>query len=215
MHLELVDALRCPNDHDDTWLVASIAEWSGRHIMRGTLGCPICHAVYPIEGGAADFTGGEPGQAAAGEQAPEPPADDSSAPRLAALLDLREPGGIVLLAGRYAALADGLESVSAAHYVAIAGALDAAAASPDRLIRVGARLPFASGSVRAAAIEGGMLRALTAGEVTRILRAGGRLVAPSKAPLPAGIRELARDEREWVGERLAEATAPISLQRRR
>jgi hypothetical protein len=216
LHLELVDALRCPVDHGDTWLVASIAEWSGRHIMRGTLGCPICQAVYPVEGGAADFTGSA-GDGDAGKRASAPPADEASLLRLAAQLDLRESGGIVLLAGGYAAMASALEAVTAAHYVAMAGPGDPASltAPEDVLLRIRDRLPFAAGSVRAVAIEGMLLHALDAGEIARVLRAGGRLVAPGAAPLPPGIRELARDEREWVGERLAEGVTPVPLQRRR
>ena len=53
------------------------------------------------------------------------------------------------------------------------------------------------------------------GELTRVLRPDGRLVAPAAIPVPAGIRELARDEREWVGAAEGDAaTAPVPLRRR-
>jgi hypothetical protein len=217
MHVELVDSLRCPNDHEDTWLVASIVQWSGRHIMRGTLGCPICHASYPVARGTADFTGAVPDDTAGAGEREAPPADEAELLRLAAQLDLEEAGGIVLLAGRYAALASDLEAVTAAHYVAIAGPGEASAmrAPADVLLRVGDRLPLAGGTVRAAAVEGPLLQPLGAGEIPRVLRAGARLVGSATAPVPPGIRELARDEREWVGERVADDTAPVPLQRRR
>jgi hypothetical protein len=40
------------------------------------------------------------------------------------------------------------------------------------------------------------------------------LVAPAHAPLPAGVRELARDEREWVAVKESAASAPVPLRRR-
>ena len=51
MFVELVDLLRCPRPHEDTWLVAAAEAMSGRHIVRGTLGCPVCEAEYPIRDG--------------------------------------------------------------------------------------------------------------------------------------------------------------------
>lgn len=38
----------------------------------------------------------------------------------------------------------------------------------------------------------------TAGDAARVLRPGGRLLAPVAAELPPGMEELARDDREWV-----------------
>ena len=48
MHSEMVDTLRCLSVHEESWLVAAADETEGRHIMRGLLGCPVCHARYPI-----------------------------------------------------------------------------------------------------------------------------------------------------------------------
>jgi hypothetical protein len=217
MHLEIVDSLRCPADHEDTWLVASIAEWNGRHIMRATLGCPICHVTYPVARGTADFSGTAPDEHVTRVVAGRPTAGETELQRLAAQLDLRDPGGIVLLVGRYAAMANELEGVTAAHYLTIATPGDPAAATApeETLLRIRDRLPLAAASVRAAAVEGLPPLAPAADEIARVLRAGGRLVAPTAAPLPPGIRELARDEREWVGERLADGAAPVPLERRR
>ena len=52
MFIELVDSLRCPNDHAETWLVATCDAMRGRDIVTGTLGCPICRAQYAIVDGA-------------------------------------------------------------------------------------------------------------------------------------------------------------------
>ena len=66
MHIDIVDVLRCLTPHEDTWLVASIDSWSGRHILAGTLSCPVCHAVYTVSAGVADFSGEQAGPAAKG-----------------------------------------------------------------------------------------------------------------------------------------------------
>jgi hypothetical protein len=46
----------------------------------------------------------------------------------------------------------------------------------------------------------------------QVLSAGGRLVAPADAIVPDGIRMLARDDEQWVGER--EAVPVLSAIRR-
>ena len=44
MFVEIIDLLRCPNAHAESWLVAAAARTVGRHIVEGTLGCPVCEA---------------------------------------------------------------------------------------------------------------------------------------------------------------------------
>ena len=57
MFIELTDQLRCPADHPESFLVLIPDEMEGRRVVRGTLGCPVCHAEYRIEAGVADFQG--------------------------------------------------------------------------------------------------------------------------------------------------------------
>ena len=95
MLLSLVDSLRCPAGHEGTSLVLSVESWSGKRVSEGLLGCPLCHARYPIRQGAVDFTGGS-------SDVRHMVSDASvDVMRLAAQLQLNEPGGIVLLTGRY------------------------------------------------------------------------------------------------------------------
>src|SRR5689334_16805215 len=95
MFVELIDLLRCPRPHDDTWLVASADETVGRHIVRGVLGCPVCAAEYPIRGGVADF-----GAAADAGLARDAESEDDVM-RVAALLGLAGGGGTVALGGAW------------------------------------------------------------------------------------------------------------------
>src|SRR5690606_30679279 len=98
MHIEIVDALRCIVPHEETWLVASVESWQGRQIQTGTLGCPVCRATYPVRDGVADFTGAASTPVVArGASAGEHAVDEDEVLRVAALLDLRDAGGIVLL----------------------------------------------------------------------------------------------------------------------
>src|SRR3954452_9680362 len=92
MFIELVDALRCPAGHEERWLVAAPPRMESRHIVDGTLGCPVCKAEYPIRDGVADFRRGA-GYVPTG--AAHPSAE--SAMRLAAMLDLADSQGYAVL----------------------------------------------------------------------------------------------------------------------
>ena len=46
MFVELVDLLRCPHAHEDSWLVAAADETADRHIVHGSLGCPEPGRMY-------------------------------------------------------------------------------------------------------------------------------------------------------------------------
>jgi hypothetical protein len=72
---------------------------------------------------------------------------------------------------------------------------------------------MASGSVRGVALDIHHAESPWLADAVRVLRAGGRLVAPASAPLPAGTRELARDDREWVA--VAEGTPATIIPLRR
>ena len=58
MFIELVDALRCPRPHEESWLVLAASRLEARHVLEGTLGCPVCHAQYPIRDGIVDLRPG-------------------------------------------------------------------------------------------------------------------------------------------------------------
>src|SRR4051812_33401809 len=106
MFIELVDALRCPVPHEESWLVASTARMVFRHIVEGTIGCPVCHAQYPVRRGVVDFRRAPPVPLPA-ERTP----DEMQATRLAAFLDLTDASGFAVLTGEWgnhAALLRGL-----------------------------------------------------------------------------------------------------------
>ena len=44
--------------------------------------------------------------------------------------------------------------------------------------------------------------------ITRVVRSGGRVVGPATRALPAGVREIVRDDRLWVAEKIAAPVDP-------
>lgn len=164
----------------------------GRHIVEGQVGCPVCEAVYPIRDGDVLI---------AARPAPGPSAGEATdVLRTAAMLDLADPGGVVLLVGPWSAYADALATVVDAHMLVVDPTTPQTQAST---VYAGGIVPLAASAVRAAATDAPEL-------VVRAVKPGGRIVAPATAPVPAGVKELARDDRYWVGETVA-APTPLTL----
>ena len=215
MFIELVDSLRCVEPHEDTWLVAAVSRMDGRHIMDGVLGCPICRREYPVRDGVGWFTPPTVPPAAPHES---PRAADRTArgdrelaERAGALLGLLDPGGVIVLGGRWVGCSDLLADVGPAHVVV----LDPSAVPSENervsAIRVAERLPFAAASLRGVALDEAPTGTELLASSVSALRSRGRLVAPAGAPLPDGVVELARDAEDWVAERAAVASAPVPL----
>jgi len=202
--LTLVDSLRCPAGHEETSLVLSVESWSGQRVAEGLLGCPLCHSRYPIQQGTADFTGNSNFVRHAALGAPP------DAMRLAAQLALTEPGGILLLTGRYAACAASLAEFADVTCLLIDAPV---ASSPGAVeIRVNERLPVVDRALRGAAIDEARGDPMFLVEVARCVRPRGRIVAPSPAVPPGGSRIVARDDREWVVE-IEDFSVPVPLRR--
>jgi uncharacterized protein YbaR (Trm112 family) len=218
MHIELVETLRCPNPHEDTWLVAAVTRFDGRDIVDGVLGCPGCRAQYPVRAGVVDFTGatGTSERAVEGREDDEPLPTPDELLRARALLALGDAGGVVLLGGRLGRFGPVLED-----QVQVAALLlnptrtrPGERAFPSAL-RADDVLPVAAAALRGAWLDADTATPAMLAAAVRALRPGGRLVAPVTSPLPAGVRELARDAHEWVGEATAAASSPpIPLRRR-
>lgn len=207
MFVELVDSLRCPRPHDETWLVASADQTVARHIVAGMLGCPICHAEYPIVDGVAHFEG----NAAVERAAPAPPAPDDAL-RLAAFLGLAEGRGTVLLLGAWGSAAPALAAMVTAPLLLVDPPAGVESRGAISIVVAGDRAPIAPGSMRAAAVDehqsGAMLESVVAA-----VRPGGRVVAPVSVALPAGLRELTRDDTVWIAEREGVSSPLVSLHR--
>lgn len=208
MFIELIDALRCPVPHEESWLVVAAQRIDARHIVEGTLGCHVCGAEYPIRLGVADFrchADSVPPQSA--------PGDLEQAMRLAALLDLSDARGFALLLGDWGKHAALLSSIVQVPLLLVDPPEQVTAAPGISIVRCDADLPLAAGAARATAIDrDDDQRAASAIRATRVQ---GRVVAPVTVRVPAAVRELTRDQSLWVGEREAPASPLVSLHVRR
>jgi uncharacterized protein YbaR (Trm112 family) len=199
MYIELLDLLRCPRDHEETWLVAAFMRMEGRYLITGRLGCPVCSASYPVENGIADLR--------VDADAIQPASDkstfgDESAVRIAAMLGLTRPDSLIALTGDEVALADQVSEIAEARVIALNP--PTYLQDSERVARVlsAGRIPLASAS-----IEGIVMTSENAdlGEAVRLLRPGARLVLRAGASVPPMFRELARDD-DYI---VAESSGPM------
>ena len=195
-----MDSLRCPAHDEESALVLSVESWAGPRVAEGVLGCPQCKARYPIRGGTIHFAG-------AGTVQRDNAAEGADVMRLAAQLGLTEPGGIILLAGRYATIHASLTDLVEVTCVLVGAEYSASPLAVNFV--VGDRLPLVGHALRGAAIDVEGAGILT--DVVRCTRPGGRIVAPAASPIPSGVRLIARDDREWVGE--VENVSTVQLRR--
>jgi hypothetical protein len=211
MFIELVDSLRCLEAHDETWLVAAASRTDGRHLIDGVLGCPICRREYAIRDGTAWFSARQPGIADADLTTLAADPDPVHVTRAAALLDLSQPGGIVVLEGSWAAHADAVAELGVAHVVVLNARASESSVQEISSIVVADRLPFGSAALRGVAVDASGASPALLSSAASALRSRGRLVAPSDAAVPDGVEELARDDRVWVAERTVVASPPVAL----
>jgi uncharacterized protein YbaR (Trm112 family) len=198
VQLALVDSLRCPAHDEESALVLSVESWAGTRIAEGVLGCPQCNARYPIRGGTIHFAAARTVQR---EQT------DADVMRLAAQLGLTEPGGIILLTGRYATIHASLTELVEVTCLLVGADYSASPLAVNFVVEH--RLPLVDHALRGAAIDVDRAGILT--EVVRCTRPGGRIVAPAESPIPSGVRLIARDDREFVGE--ADNVSTVQLRR--
>lgn len=202
MFTELVDTLRCVAEHEDSWLVAAADETVDRHIMTGVLGCPVCHARYEITRGIADFAGGGSAVVALDEPGLEP--SEELALKLAAMLDVTEPEGYVILLGRWTRLAGPLRAIVPVQVLALNPMPDVEMGDGISGVRANLTVPLLDGTAIGVALDATSSSAhetLLLQSAVASVRPGGRVVAPVELPLPDFVQELLRDDEQWVGVR--------------
>ena len=220
MFIELTEILRCPNDHPESYVVATPIVMDGRRIVRGVVGCPECRAEYPIVDGVAYFTdarasAARDGPARSGGLRPSedgaPPAvaggsiagtPDYDAAALATLLNLSGPGGYAVLAGGAGRLGAALFATApGVHLVAVNPPAGVAPSLMLSVLRCPAGLPLTSASVRGVALGADLATPPWLAEARRALLPGLRLVVEDERASSEGLSELARGAGLLVGEK--------------
>ena len=191
MFIELTDHLRCPEDHEEQFLVLLSDRLDGRSVKQGQLGCPVCGRTFALHEGVVDF-GGAPRS----ENAPTA----LSAEAVVALGGVTGPGGYFVLvgspAGRWRELSEQLPGVA---LVAVNPPADVADETGISVLR-GGRLPLKSRSMRGVVL--GMGYAAAEGwvrDAARVTLPGLRVVGEGGTPSPDSIELLASAEGVWVG----------------
>ncbi len=133
--------------------------------------------------------------------------------RLAAFLALSDALGFALLLDEWGVQAQALRELVETPLIVIDPPTDMPGEPGISVLLTDGPIPLASGSARGVAVYAASPVRLA--EAVRTTRTGGRLVAPADLPVPAGVRELARDESLWVGEKEAERSPLVTLHVRR
>ncbi len=206
MHIELTEMLRCPEPHEEGFLVLSTGEMLGRMVRSGILGCPVCGKEYPIVRGVAHFSGsrerGAGRSAAPSGTAPRSPLP-VDAERLQALLDLSGPGGYVVLLGGAARHAVGLAGLMGGiHFVGVSAPDDMEELAVLSLLACETMIPLRQTVARAVVVGSDRVGAEWLVEARRVLLPGRRLVIESEqVAAPVGLTRLALGHGLFVGER--------------
>lgn len=215
MRVDIIELLRCPAPHPPSPLVTVADARDGDRLIDGTLGCPSCLAEYTLRGGVVDLTTAQWASAERARHAASNATAPSDTLRLAALLGLDQPNLRVALCGEEALAAATLVALTDVQCVVINAPLPSHAMSGLNALRmtVGAQLPLASASLHALAVDAAHVALLA--DAARVVRTGGRVVAPAHSPVATGLHELARDSTHWVAEVRTAASRPIGLSRSR
>jgi uncharacterized protein YbaR (Trm112 family) len=193
MFIELTDHLRCPADHDESFLVLLPDRMEGRSVRTGQLGCPVCGRTFQLIDGVLDT----------GDQPVFEPADSAlDADGITALVGLHGPGGYLVLVGEVAGLWKEIAELNpGVALVAVNPGPGVADTEGISVLRAG-RLPLKSGSMR------GVVLARPYGdarqwidEAARVVLPGLRVVGEGENPAVDSIDLLASADGVWVGTR--------------
>ena len=187
MHIELTDHLRCPEPHEEAFLVLLPERMDARCVQAGHLGCPIC-------GWSTAWGDGVPAFGAGWRSTDTMPCDAESA---VALLGLSGPGGWLAVAGSAGALAHRLTEL-------LEGVQVVAINPPETVMPAGTVSVLTSDRwpVKAQAMRGVVIGSDTAAwrdQAVRSVLPGLRAVGAGPAPSDGvGVELLASADGLWV-----------------
>lgn len=191
MFIELTDHLRCPADHDESFLVLLPAAMEGRTVRTGDLGCPVCGRTFQLADGVFD-TG----------DAPATSVTDSvlDADAITTLVGLHGPGGYLTLVGAPAARWSEVAELNPGVAVVGVNPPPQVTDGPGVSVLRSGRLPIKSGSMRGVVLgrpfadDSAWVR-----EAARVVLPGLRVVGEGEEPPSDIIEVLATAGGVWVG----------------
>lgn len=192
MFIELTDYLRCPADHEESFLVLLPDQIEGRSVIAGQLGCPVCGRTFELVNGILN-TGDGPAPS-------EPTGSSLNADGLMTLTGLHGPGGYLALVGPVAALWKEIGELNPGiALVAVNPNADVADAPGISVLRSG-RIPLKSGAMRGVVLGKPYADDLYwIGEAARVVLPGLRVVGEGTDPPADAIDLMASAGGVWVG----------------
>ena len=191
MYIELTDHLRCPENHEERFLVLLPDRVEDRSVRTGQLGCPVCGRTFVLADGVLDVGG-----------AADLPTDDvgPGPDALTALVGLGGPGGYLVVVGGpgrdWRELAERNRGVGIVLVNPPAEVRD----EPGVSVLRGGVLPLKSRTMRGAVLGGGYGGdAGWIGEAARVVLPGLRVAGQGPDPAPEQIDLMASAGGVWVG----------------
>ena len=192
MFIELTDHLRCPADHDESYLVLLPERMEGRSVRSGQLGCPVCGRTYHVVDGV--FQAGDP------PVLPESRAATLDADGLHALIGLGGPGGYMALVGRMAALWREIAKLNPGVALVAINPEPEVPDAPEISVIRSARIPLKARSMRSVVLGRGYAEdPFWIEEAARVVLPGLRVVGEGSDPAEHTIDLMASAGGVWVG----------------
>jgi uncharacterized protein YbaR (Trm112 family) len=190
MFIELIDRLRCPAAHRESWLVARMDRVENRDVVDGSLGCPVCHAEYVIRDGVVCFVDEAPRLSTA--------PDAEAAMQLAAGLALVDTHSLALLDGAWGAHAHILRSLSPSQVLLVNPPLGVETGGGVSIIRA-RTATVAAGWRDAGAIDQSSSPEMRA-SLLRAVRDSGRVIGNGRFAPSAMLSLVLATDDLWVAE---------------
>jgi uncharacterized protein YbaR (Trm112 family) len=193
MFIELTDHLRCPNEHEESFLVLLPEVMEGRSVRTGHLGCPVCGRTFQLTDGVLD-TGDAPAEPESGI------GGVLGADAITTLVGLHGPGGYLTLVGAAAALWSELAALNPGVSLVAVNPPAPVGDSPGLSVLRAGRIPIKSSAMRGVVLgrpfadDPHWVR-----EAARVVLPGLRVVGEGKDPATDIIDLLASAEGVWVG----------------
>lgn len=191
MFIELTDHLRCPADHEESFLVLLPDRLEDRSVRAGRLGCPVCGRTFGVSDGVLDLGEEAPGTARSGALDPA---------ALTALVGLSGPGGYLVLVGVPGARWREVAVLNPGVGLVAVNPPDGVRDEPGVSVLRGGRLPIRSRTMRGAVLGPGYAEdPLWVREAARVVLPGLRVVGEGPDPDRNVIDLMASAGGIWVG----------------
>ncbi|HEY2825075.1 MAG TPA: hypothetical protein VGI83_05975 [Gemmatimonadales bacterium] len=197
MHIELTEMLRCPEGHDDAFLVLATAVMKSRHVYSGMLGCPVCRHEIPVVNGVANFG------ALSADRTGRADSAGATAAQLQTLLGLSNAGGAVVLVGSAAKVAKDLgDLLGGTHVIGVNPPDGIAVSERVSLVAWGEGIPLRRNMARGVVLGAEVAHEPWLAESARVVLKGLRVVVLGGATAVPGLQLMAKSPEAWVGQRI-------------